>query len=126
MSVVCNQQGMIVMKKLFKKCCTVLFILLLICSISCINGQTKKSVTKDNRVPNEEAAIKIAEANWLPIYGEEVLKEKPYRVELIKDSIWIVSGTTPKLKANEDFVGGTAYIEIRKADGKVLKVTHGK
>jgi hypothetical protein len=70
-------------------------------------------------VPDEETAIKIAEAIWYPIYGDEIYDEKPFKAEL-KDSIWIVQGTL-----NYDF-GGVAYIEIQKSDCKILKVKHGK
>ncbi|WP_350339976.1 NTF2 fold immunity protein [Paraflavitalea speifideaquila] len=57
----------------------------------------------------------------MPIYGDDVLKQKPYKVHLIKDSIWIVEGA---LKPN--YSGGVAYIEIRKSNSTILKVTHGK
>jgi hypothetical protein len=72
-------------------------------------------------VPNEETAIKIAEAIWLPIYGEEVYEKKPYRVSLSKNKVWIVKGTLPKNSR-----GGVPYIEIRKSDCKILTVTHGR
>ena len=74
----------------------------------------------DDFVPNAETAIKIAEAIWLPIYGDKILKNKPYQASL-KDNIWIVEGTLPK-----GYRGGVPYIEIRKNDCKILKVTHGK
>ena len=71
-------------------------------------------------VPDKEMAMKIAEAIWLPIYGEEVLEEMPYIVNLKDDSLWIVTGT---LHAD---MGGVAYIEIQKSDCKILRVIHGK
>lgn len=73
----------------------------------------------NNYVPDAETAKKIAEAIWLPIYGKDVLTQKPYETEL-KDGIWIVKGVL------KDELGGTAYIEIQKSDCKILKVTHGK
>ena len=78
-------------------------------------------------IPNEETAKKIAEAIWLPIYGEEVLKQKPYEAELVND-IWIVKGSLyiPPYENPKYFRGGTAYIEIQKRDCKVLKITHGR
>jgi hypothetical protein len=75
----------------------------------------------DGFVPDKNTALKIAEAVWIPIYGNKVLEQKPYRSSLVGDSVWIVEGT---LKAG--FVGGTAYVEISKKDCKILKVTHGK
>ncbi|MEY3499759.1 MAG: hypothetical protein RL308_1428 [Bacteroidota bacterium] len=72
-------------------------------------------------VPNQETAIKIAEAIWLPIYGEKIYKYKPFIATLKEDKIWEVTGTL-----NDAKKGGTPYIEIQKSDCKILKVTHGK
>lgn len=79
------------------------------------NMQTK------NYVPDKETAIRIAEAIWVPIYGEKIYNQKPYIVTLVDSSIWVVTGTLPENKR-----GGVAYIEIQKNDCKILKVTHGK
>jgi hypothetical protein len=70
-------------------------------------------------VPNQETAKKIAEAIWLPICGKSVLNEKPYKTELIGDSVWIATGSLPgKSFISGDTVsitvGGVARIEIRK------------
>ena len=56
----------------------------------------------------------------MSIYGDRIYNQKPYRVNLIKDSIWVVNGSV--------YGGGygeNAYIEIRKKDGKILKVLMG-
>ena len=86
----------------------------------------KHTVLRDY-VPDEETAKKIAEAVWFPIYGEEVLKQKPYKAELVND-IWIVRGVPyiPPYENPDAFRGGTAYIAIQKRDCKVLKITHGR
>jgi hypothetical protein len=73
----------------------------------------------DDLVPDQQTAIKIAEAIWLPIYGEKVLSEKPYAAEL-KNGVWFVNGTLKEEK------GGVAYIEINKKDCKILNVYHTK
>ena len=73
-----------------------------------------------NYVPDKETAKKIAEAIWLPIYGERIYNQKPYVVSLA-NNIWIVKGTIPEGRR-----GGVAYIKIRKTDCKILKVIHGK
>ena len=86
---------------------------------SCCNA-TK--LTEDiNYVPNEETAIKIAEAILIPIYGNEVLKKKPFTVRLINDKIWHVEGSM-----NLDELGGIPIIEIQKKDCKILSITHTK
>ncbi|MCH7947882.1 MAG: YbbC/YhhH family protein [candidate division Zixibacteria bacterium] len=75
----------------------------------------------DGRVPNEETAIRIAEAVWLPIYGNEIYNSKPFHAKLIGDSIWVVEGTLP-----EGHLGGVPYAAIQKKDGKVVKISHGQ
>ena len=77
-------------------------------------------IPKSGFVPNKTTAIKIAEAVWLPIYGESIYKKRPYTVKL-KNGVWIIEGTLPSASK-----GGVPYIEIQKADGKILKVIHGK
>lgn len=72
-------------------------------------------------VPDEETAVKIAEAVWFPIYGENIHAKKPFSAALKNDSIWIVTGTLP-----EGMKGGVPYAEISKYDCKILSVSHGK
>ncbi|WP_372472541.1 YbbC/YhhH family protein [Capnocytophaga sp. ARDL2] len=73
-------------------------------------------------VPNAETAIKIAEAIWLPIYGDKVLNKKPFIATLNQDGkVWIVKGSI-----SEDVLGGYPIIEIQKSDCKILKVSHSK
>jgi len=75
---------------------------------------------KEGYVPDEATAIKIAEAVWLPIYGDSIYKEKPFRAKL-KDGVWTAIGSLP-----EGYLGGVAEIEITKDDGKILRVNHGR
>lgn len=49
-------------------------------------------IPKDGFVPNIATSIKIAEAIWLPIYGERIYKKKPYNVKL-KNGVRIIEGT---------------------------------
>lgn len=81
-------------------------------------------------VPDRRTAIKIAEAVWLPIYGKKVFEERPFKVELEGDSVWIVHGSLPVSHKVKDVVyvtfGGVVYCHIRKKDGTILKVGHGK
>jgi len=68
-------------------------------------------------VPNEITAVKIAEAVFLPIFGEEeVAKYRPYEA-ILKDGVWTVFGT---LKPGSR--GGTPTLTIQKIDAKVLDV----
>ena len=70
-------------------------------------------------VPDNQTAIRIAEAAWIPVYGEEhIANEKPFVAELWGET-WHVRGTLPK-----GAVGGTAIAEIAKLDGRILRVVH--
>jgi len=76
---------------------------------------------KEGYVPDEETAIKIAVAVWIPIYGkEEIESEKPYQATL-KDGIWYVIGSLP-----EGWLGGVAEVEISKDDGCIIRISHGE
>lgn len=90
----------------------------ILCSLAIVNGQVSHP-DEDGYVPDKETAIKIAEAIWLPVFGEKIYKNKPFIAEL-KKGVWIVQGTLHAQK------GGVPYIEIQKKDCKVLKITHGK
>jgi len=79
-----------------------------------------KKDNKSNYVPDSATAIKVAEAIWLPIYGKEIYKQKPFKAILLGGNVWQVSGTLKTQK------GGVAYIELQKSDCKVLSVYHTK
>jgi hypothetical protein len=83
-------------------------------------NNTKKRTSDNLYVPNAETAVKIAEAVLIPIYGEEIYKERPFTAEKSGDT-WIVKGSLP-----EGYAGGVAEVEISMSDGKILKVTHSK
>lgn len=71
-------------------------------------------------VPNEETAVKVAEAILYPIYGENIYQQRPF-IATLENEIWVIEGSLP-----EGMKGGVAYIEIQKKDCKILKVTHSK
>lgn len=71
-------------------------------------------------VPDEQTAIRICEAVLTPIFGaEKVIMERPFHA-ILKGDIWTVEGTvhTPN--------GGSAEVRLRRSDGRILSVTHGK
>jgi hypothetical protein len=105
------------MKKYFKFKSVAIFILPIV-YFACT---TTKHMPSENYVPNEETAIKIAEAIWYPIYGSKIENSKPYKAHMKDSLVWIVEGTLPK-----GVKGGVPYIEINKKDCKILNVTHGK
>lgn len=84
-------------------------------------AQPESGKVQEGYVPDEQAAITIAVAAWIPLYGKEQIEsEKPFRA-ILKDGVWHVSGTLP-----EGWRGGTATAEISQQSGRVLKVYHGK
>lgn len=86
--------------------------------------QQHSYVPRGGFVPDKNTAVRIAEAVLDPIYGEDQIKaEGPLEAQLNEaGDTWVVTGHLPK-PANR---GGAAYIEISKADGRILRVTHGK
>jgi hypothetical protein len=79
-------------------------------------------VPPDGFVPDAVTAVRIAVAVWIPIYGaKQIETEKPFTATLT-GGVWAVSGSLPA-GAN---LGGAAYAEIAKADGRIIRVTHGK
>ena len=84
-------------------------------------SQRHSVVPSNGFVPDEKTAIKIAEAVWIPIYGEhQIQSEKPF-VASLKNGVWTVEGSLPK-----GWDGGVAIAEISKRDGRILRVSHGK
>lgn len=76
---------------------------------------------KDGFVPTAETAIQIAVAVWTPIYGkEQIERQKPYKA-VLKEGVWHVSGSLPRLQP-----GGVAIAEIDKNDARIIRVSHGK
>jgi hypothetical protein len=76
-------------------------------------------------VPDEQTAIKIAEAVLFPIYGERAItQQRPYVVKLV-DGKWSIDGSLPKpTDANDGIVGGTFHIVISQRDARVLEIWH--
>ena len=104
-----------------------LSVAVLVCGLVslCCTHRTKKNQETESSTSNKdlekEKAIKLAEEIALKEYGTIIKNELPLKARLIGDSVWIVKGT---LRKGAD--GGTVYIELRKIDNKLLKITHYK
>lgn len=71
-------------------------------------------------------AKKKAELVWIELYGDNVKKEKPYKVFYdTNNNAWLVMGSFHKGLLNNK-TGGIAYIIILKETGKVVAVWHDK
>ena len=87
----------------------------------CVAAEPQGYRPPDGFIPNENTAIRVAEAVLIPIFGEEtILKERPFSAKL-KNEIWTVTG-----HLDEGYFGGVAEIQIAKSDGRILGVSHGK
>jgi hypothetical protein len=72
-------------------------------------------------VSDATTAIRIALTVWEPVYGKEhIASERPFHATLSR-GVWHVRGSLPR-----GAVGGVAEADVRRADGKVLRVTHGQ
>lgn len=77
-------------------------------------------VPANGYVPDTSTASQIAEVILIPIYGSRTVEsERPFRATL-RGNVWHVVGTLE----GEGF-GGVAIVEISKADGRILRVSHG-
>ncbi|GHT26957.1 hypothetical protein AGMMS4957_22350 [Bacteroidia bacterium] len=82
------------------------------------------SIPQEGFISSPEIAAKIAEIVWTAKYPKaNIQNEKPFSVKLEND-IWIIEGYWDK--EDHDTFGGVAYMEIRKSNGEILKVIHGK
>ena len=74
---------------------------------------------------NIEQLYHIIEPILCKTWGdEEITIQKPFRINQI-DTIWIITGTLPRLKNGEDVLGGVFYMEVRK-DGVLQKSIHSE
>lgn len=123
-------------------CFRILFILLIISLtlivLSCksktddirINKQySNEIVLRNHAIPDTNTAVKIAEALWLANFGDYVLRQRPYEVNLERgtDTIWHIKGTA--YFSNEPNVlsfGGVAMLSIRSKDCKIIELNHSE
>lgn len=81
--------------------------------------------TNRNIVKSAESAVMLAYVYVLNLYGEGVARgEQPYRVNLVNDSIWCISGNPQKYK-NKKWKG-SFIIAIDKNTGRLLAYMHEK
>lgn len=76
------------------------------------------------RISSKESALLIGEALLQAVYGKDVLRQRPFKINETK-ATWILDGTfhCPK---GQHCLGGVAHLEFSKADGRIIKVNHGK
>ena len=68
-------------------------------------------------VPDSETAMRIAEAVWIPLYGEDLVnQQRPLQADLTA-GVWTVRGSPPVEQAGE-----TLVTVISRIDGRILKI----
>lgn len=72
-------------------------------------------------VPDSTTAVQLAQVLFVRVYGEKVLKKKPFIATLKNGEIWVVEGSI-----EEGVDGGVPHIEIQKSDAKIVKLYHYK
>jgi hypothetical protein len=109
------------MKKLIPV--TVLFAVVAAIAVAADAPRSRATYTPPNGfVPDAATASRIAEAVWIPIYGEaHIAAEKPFKATL-KGDVWTVTGKDLPPRT----FGGVAEADISKTDGRILRVIHGQ
>ena len=85
---------------------------------------TPALAAETERFSSKESAVGIAEAFLVSIYGEQVLKQRPF-IANSDGNYWSVVGSfhCPK---GALCVGGVAQIKFSKKDGQISSVGHTK
>ncbi|HYH05101.1 MAG TPA: NTF2 fold immunity protein, partial [Bacillota bacterium] len=86
------------------------------------------NVPRQGYVPDAKAAIEIAERVLVTKYGsEDVISHRPFKAQLTQDNqVWRIEGSLSNKTAKGLVLGGVPFVELRKADGEVLTVSHSK
>jgi hypothetical protein len=86
-------------------------------ALTVLSKTANPQLPQNGAVPDEQTAVKVAEAVLEPIYGDELMTtQRPLHARLEK-GVWIVYGTV-----KPSHRGGAVMVTIRKNDGKILKI----
>jgi len=106
------------MKTIFLSIISITMLLLTSCQHS---TEQKEWDVSQGYVPDSTTAVQIAQILFVRVYGEKVLKKKPFVATLKNGNIWVVEGSIDK-----GVDGGVPHLEIQKSDGKIVYLIHGK
>lgn len=76
---------------------------------------------KGGTVNTADEAFQIAKPKLLFITDGDIELQKPFHINLVNDSIWIVHGY-PQPTDGSIYMGGGIYMEILKEDGSISKI----
>jgi NTF2 fold immunity protein len=81
----------------------------------------EEEFAREGFVPDPDTAEKIAEVILTRFYGEANTKAEKPLMAVLQNGVWIVRSTLPA-----GALGGTAEMHIRKRDGALLYLVHGR
>src|SRR5678815_57253 len=104
-----------------KKLCVVAILVGIAVAVA-VAPPRSSSTPPNGFVPDAATAMRIAEAVWIPIYGEtHIAAQKPFKATL-KGDVWTVTGKDLPPQT----LGGVAEADISRRDGRILRVIHGQ
>lgn len=110
-----------------------IFGILLLAAFTLTPSDSLSQTPQEVRVPDEAAALKIAEPALIKTYGKRHIdQERPLTAALDK-GIWTVAGTLccsdregHRTCEEGRCFGGVAVLKLRQSDGKILSIVHYK
>jgi len=99
----------------------IILILFLGTCLACDESKPKINLKKGCKLNNEALFVDLAERIVVDKYGSDIYEQRPYKVDFVKDSVWVMKGTL-----SPGFDGGTFYIEMSCKDFRVLRMYHEK
>lgn len=97
-----------------------------VCAVLLLAASQAQSYTpKEGFVPDSTTALTIVKAVLIPVYGkEEIESGNDYKGNLEK-GVWTIGWILdcPEAKS-ATCLGGSVEVKLRKADGRILKMTH--
>lgn len=85
------------------------------------HAQKHNVIPENGYVPDEETAIGIAVAVWIPIYGKKQIESKKPFKAVLKNDVWHIEGSLPM-----GWLGGVPEAEIDKKTGRIIRISHGE
>ena len=96
-------------------------VIMLFIYTGCVEKKNHLILNGDFCLNNEGDAIKVAEKEWLKIYGNDIYEYKPFMADLRSDSVWVIYGTLPR-----NHLGGTPQAKINAKTCEIINVIRGK
>jgi hypothetical protein len=86
-------------------------------------GPAGEHLPREGVVPTSTLAVKLAVLYLSEVYGAPAIEQQSPLRAILRGEIWLVEGTLPDRPGTK---GGVAQIELCRANGRVLGMSHGK